>query len=826
MNQCHWRLKGSFVACFLGLLFASPSFVWATKPVVSRVDPPGLQRGTDNSVVIRGARLTDAKQLLFYEPGIEVVGFEVVDDASVKATLRVPAEYPNGIHAFRLVSETGISNLRMFGVGQFPQIAEVEPNSQFETPQSVTMNSTVTGVADNEDVDYYQVELAAGQKLAVELEGIRLGTEFFDPFIAILDANRFELARSDDNPLLQQDGICAIVAKEAGKYIIEVRESSYGGNGNCQYRLHVGSFPRPLAVIPAGGNPGEQVNVTWIDASGEQWQEVVSLPASEDPTFSVFAKKENLIAASPNTFRVMQLPNVLEQEPNEDPAAIAPSAAPIAFNGIIQTKGDVDWYTFTATKDQVFDINVYARRLLRSPLDSVLEVYNAAGAGVGSNDDSGGPDSYLQFRVPADGVYRIAVRDHLRGGGPFHAYRVEVTPVVASLSLGIAELEQYIPTVISVPKGRRMAVMLNANRANFGGDLSVELKDAPAGMSLDALTVPAAFGSIPMIMRATADAPVAGTLADLVAKPTTGQPAIEGHLDQRTMMVRGQNNIDVWGHNAKRLAVAVTKEIPFDIQVVQPQVPLVKNGQSGLVVKATREGEYKEPISLQLLYAPAGVAASGSVVINGDQSEATIPLTCNSGGAVGTWPIAVLAYATVGNERVVISSEFVQLEVAEPFFNFVFTKQVVEQGANAEVIVGLEVKKPAEGEVEIELLGLPAGATSAGSKVKVAADATAVSFPVSVAKEARAGKFASLVCQATITRPNGVIVQTQGTGEFQIDVPLPAPANAPPPPPPMPAAAPAPMPTPAAPKVLSRLEILRQQREAARGGKPAEGDKK
>jgi hypothetical protein len=824
MKPSFWRFLGSLSFVVLGLSFLQTTAVFAAKPVVSRVEPPGLQRGADNAVVIRGARLSDAKQILFYEPGIEVVDLQVVDDASVKATLRVPATYPNGIHAFRLVSESGISNLRMFGVGQFPQVDEVEPNSTFDKPQPIQINHTVTGIVQNEDVDYFAVELAAGQKLAVELEGIRLGTEFFDPFIAILDSKRFELARSDDNPLLQQDGICSIVAPEAGKYIVEVRESSYGGNGNCQYRLHVGSFPRPLAVIPSGGAPGEQLNVTWIDATGEQWQETVALPPAEDPKFAVFAKKGDLIAASPNIFRVTALPNINEQEPNEDPATVAPSAAPVAFNGIIQAKGDVDWFTFSATKDQVFDINIYARKILRSPLDSVLEVYNAAGQAVASNDDSGGPDSYLQFRVPADGVYRVAVRDHLRGGGPFHAYRVEVKPVVPSLNLTIAELEQYVPTVISVPRGRRMAVMLNSNRANFGGDLSVELKDAPAGMTLDPLTVPAAFGTVPMMVRATPDAAVQGALADLVAKPTTGQPAIEGRIDQRTMMVRGQNNIDVWGHNAKRLAVAVTKEVPFDIQVVQPQVPLVKNGQMGLVVKAVREGEFKEPIALQLLYAPGGVAASGSVVINGDQTEATIPLTCNGGGAVGVWPIAVLAYATVGNERIVISSEYVNLEVAEPFFNFIFTKHVVEQGANAEVVVGLETKRPAEGEVEIELLGFPAGATSPAPKVKVAADATAVSFPVSVAKEARAGKFASLVCQATITRPNGVIIQTQGTGEFQIDVPLPAPTTPPPPPKPV-AAAPAPMPMPAPPKVLSRLEVLRQQREAARGGKPSEGEK-
>ena len=54
---------------------------------------------------------------------------------------------------------------------------------------------------------------------------------------------------------------CSIVAPADGTYIVQVRESAYGGNGACQYRLHVGTFPRPTAVVPAGGKPGEEVEV-------------------------------------------------------------------------------------------------------------------------------------------------------------------------------------------------------------------------------------------------------------------------------------------------------------------------------------------------------------------------------------------------------------------------------------------------------------------------------------------------------------------------------------------------------------------------------------
>jgi len=52
-------------------------------------------------------------------------------------------------------------------------------------------------------------------------------------------------------------------------YIIQVRESAYAGNANCVYRLHVGHFPRPTAIVPAGGKLGETVDVRWIgDVAG------------------------------------------------------------------------------------------------------------------------------------------------------------------------------------------------------------------------------------------------------------------------------------------------------------------------------------------------------------------------------------------------------------------------------------------------------------------------------------------------------------------------------------------------------------------------------
>ena len=79
----------------------------------------------------------------------------------------------------------------------------------------------------------------------------------------------------------------SVIAPEDGKYIIQVRESAYAGNGGCLYRLHVGNFPRPTAIVPAGGKLGETVAVRWIgDAAGETTTKV-TLPAAASGDFGL-----------------------------------------------------------------------------------------------------------------------------------------------------------------------------------------------------------------------------------------------------------------------------------------------------------------------------------------------------------------------------------------------------------------------------------------------------------------------------------------------------------------------------------------------------------
>lgn len=793
-------------------LFATPSSR-ADQPAVSAIAPIGFQRGQEVSMTLQGERLADTNKLLFYNPGIEVLELTAQEDGkAVTAKLKIADDCQPGLHSLRLASRGGISNVRYFGISAMPIVGEVEPNSEFSAPQSISVNSTVQGLVNTEDVDYYAVELAEDQTLTVELEGLRLGTDFFDPFVAILDADRFELARSDDATLVQQDCVCSMKAPKAGKYIVQVRESSFGGNDRAFYRLHVGDYPRPLAITPSGGLPGETLQATIVDASGETWQETIQLPNTHG-LFAYTASRSGKVAPSPNLLRVVGLPNHFETAGDDSDIKTVPVVEPpVAFNGVLEKPGDVDWFKVVGKKDHTMDFLVHARQSLRSPVDSWLEIYNGVGNVLTRNDDNGGkPDSYISFKFPEDGEYFVSIRDQLREGSPLHAYRIEVAPPQPSLNFTIDELQRYTAQLVEVPRGGQMAVILRANRGNFGGPLKLRLDDAPAGIELMTPDVPADQSFIPMMIRASADSAPDASLTSLVGQliNADGTPGFQGSFQQRTQLVFGQNQVDVWGHDAARMALAATEELPFSITVDQPQVPLARLGDMEFIVRATRKEGYAEAIGLRVLYGPGGVSANGAISIPGDQTEARIPVTANHQAQIGTFPITVLANAKGKDAGRWCASPFIQLEIQDSFFDLQFPKAVIAQGESGFVTVAVQAKRPPDGSVEIELLGLPAGATTSTPKVAWSDAAAQVSFPVAVAADARVGQHKTLVAQVTITRPNGSIRQTQGTGELQIVPPPPKPAAEVAATEAQPATAPAAPPT----KPLTRLEQLRMAKQ-------------
>jgi hypothetical protein len=790
---------------FAGVLL-SASTLLAASPDIDRFTPRGARRGTEVDVVFAGPRLGDARGLFFYESGIAVKSLEVLPDKRVKAHLAVSADCPLGPHALRMQTASGISKLVTFSVGTLPEVDEIEPNNDFAKPQKISLNTTVNGVVLNEDVDYFSIEAKKGQRLSAEVEGLRLGETFFDPSMAIMDANRFVLAAADDTPLLKQDCAGSVIVPRDGTYVVQVRESSFGGNDRCHYRLHVGTFPRPLAVYPAGGKYGQSLEVTFIGDPSGPMREKVTLPSAPQPSFGLWAHDSQGTAPSPNPFRLSPLDNVLEKEPNDDSAHATPFTAPAALNGVIDRPGDHDYWVFQAKKGQAFEVRVFARQL-RTPLDSVIHVTRINGQYITGNDDSDGPDSYVRFTAPADDRYVIHITDQMGRGGPEFVYRIEVTPVEPRLKLGLPERQQFVDIIAPVPNGNRFAVLLSAQRDDFGGDVNLEMNGLPAKVAAEILPMSGDQGVIPILLSAAADAKPSSSLVDVIGKHKGGDCIVEGHLVQKTQLVL-ENNRDVWSYRGDRLATAVTEAVPFHVEIVQPKVPLVQNGTMELKVAATRDKGFKSPITLRMLYNPPGVSSPESITIPEGQNEAAIPLTADRGASIRKWKIAVLAEGHVGDGPVVVSSQLADLEVAEPILRFQFQPAVVEQGQKTSVIVKVEKSQKLESVATIELLGLPNEVTTESRQVDDAA--SEVIFPIATTSKSPVGLHKTLVCRAVVKSQGESITHIVGGGELRIQAPLPPKTNVAAKPAAKPAA---PTSKPAVPRPLSRLEQLRQEKK-------------
>lgn len=797
---------------FAGLIaiLACAASAVAADPKVTVIVPRGVQRGTEKVLTFQGARVGDAQEVFFYEPGFEVVKLEpAMDGNSLGVTVKVAPDCRLGEHVAQLRCTTGVSDFRTFWVGALPETAEQEPNNEFEKPQPIALGTTVTGVVDTEDVDYFTVEARKGQRINVEIEGLRLGSQIdsqFDPYVAILNAERFELSVADDTPLVKQDGVASLLAPDDGRYVIQVRDSSYRGNGNCHYRLHVGDFPRPLAVYPAGGAAGQETEVTFIGDPAGPFTAKVAPPADPNAEFVLVAEQNGQVAPSANPFRVSSFGNVLEAEPNNDVASATVAELPNAMNGVLGEPKDTDFFRFKATKGQSLRVECYARRL-RTPVDPVVIIYNAQGGGITSADDTAGPDAGIDFNVPEDGEYLVAVYDQLQRGGPEYVYRIEITPQSAGLDLTIPRVNnfdfQQIRQQIVVPRGGRFGTLVNATRRNFGGKIVLEPDRLPAGVTMIAEPMNENLASMPVLFEAAADAPLGGFLMDLKGYKDDNRE-IQGRFSNTSDLMRYQNLEMFWTATVNRLPISVVEKLPFSVEIVEPKAPLVRNGSLNLKIVAKRDEGFKAPINVEFPFRPPGVGTLPAVTIPEGQNEVLYPLNADGNAAATAWKVYALASADIGGTGV-CATPFGVLNVADNYIGLAPERAAVVQGQATEVYAKVQIKTPFEGEAKAELLGVPNKVVA--EPVTITKDTTEVRFKVQTAAESPVGRHTGLFIQVTTPKDGEVMVHNAGGVELRIDAPPPMPQQQPTPPPeqPMQVAAPAqPMEKP-----LSRLEQLR-----------------
>src|SRR5262249_5890301 len=143
------------------------------------------------------------------------------------------------------------------------RVMQVETNRNKATPQEVSAPCVIVGRVNAETSDYYKINVKAGQRLSFDLLGRRLGSAF-DPQLTLLDARtgrEIPGGHSNDAPGCQTDPRLTCTFKEAGDYLIEIRDVAYRGGADYYYRLRIGDFPCAVAPFPMAARRGDKVKV-------------------------------------------------------------------------------------------------------------------------------------------------------------------------------------------------------------------------------------------------------------------------------------------------------------------------------------------------------------------------------------------------------------------------------------------------------------------------------------------------------------------------------------------------------------------------------------
>lgn len=811
-------------------------------PTILRIEPPGGPRDGEITIQIHGRQLGDPQELLFEDGLIEVRSLKAIDGRRLEAALAIPADCPPGPHRLRVRTARGLSTLRTFRVGLLPQQTEKELAGGKEAARNDTPASaervelpgpdglTIHGVVQAEDVDCFWLHAAAGERIAAAVAAVRLDHTPFDPFLEIIDADGFVIAASDDHPLLEQDAMAAATVEKEGDYVVRIRETAYRGSDDCHYLLHLGRFPVAHVAVPPGGRPGETIDLEWLGDPAGTFSGRLTLPEAfrrNDAAIAGLYRArpilEGVSAAEAVPLRITKLPVAMEAEPNGNPKQAAAHPLPTAIWGRLSEPDDVDWVRLEGAKGSKWRVTSWGRRL-GSPVDLVLNAHrdDAKRQRITGNDDAAGPDAAITVTVPEEGSFLLRINDHQRRGGPEFVWWIEAEPVEPSLDLSVppARTKTQEGLVAEIPRGNRVAMVFNASREDFRGTAAVEAADLPAGVTASfSLLGPGAAATLG-VFEATADAPLAASMAGLAVKNAEPPGAHLGELLQTTELVHGQPNREPWRtSSSNRLPIAVVEEAPVTIHLDTPPVPLVRSGRATLEVRIDRHPEFTGKIRLDLPFKPPGVGATAGVNVPAGASQAEYELSCGADAPLASWELAVAGTITPEGEAAKrwqpmrIATRAVPLTVAEPMLTLVVAKAAAEQGTATAMRATLAEPATLEAAAEATLLGLPAKTKS--SPVQIEPGATEVTFEVEVAEDAPPGRHGNVICEVRVPRGEHVVVHRMPATELRIDKPLrsaPAKQVAK-----QKAAKPA-----AKPDTLSRREKLRQRARALAEAKETE----
>ena len=453
----------------------------AAPPAVTTLSPAGGERGTTIAVIATGT--FDAWPVRVWSSSPSVLAKAEKEKGKFAVTLAKDA--PLGAHWLRFHDDTGASPLRPFLVGEFPEIAETEPNDDPKTAPVIAMPTVVNGVLGKSgDVDCFRVKLAKGQTLVASLEAHRTLRSPMDAVLQLVSDTGAVVGQNHDVRGLDPELV--FTAPAEGTYAVRLfafpsqPDSSirHFGSPACVYRLTLATgcfvdFATPLAV--------ERDREATLNLRGWNLKDKsVKLGKNED------------------RFGIVREPHPCFDSPTDKPLS-----PPFTVTGFVEKAGSPSVVLVAGTARKPLAIRLENAELSLNP---ILRIAGADGKLLSKFEPSVLNNAIeAAFTPPTTATCRFEVRDLFDSAGPRHAYRLRVVPAIPDLDAKVAT-DRFIIAV-----GTPLDIPITVQRRHgFTGELVAFAENLPEGIAVEVAPPQPKPDPNTLTLRLTATKPIAG----------------------------------------------------------------------------------------------------------------------------------------------------------------------------------------------------------------------------------------------------------------------------------------------------------------------------